>query len=89
MANLQDLFNEIQADSRISNPPTFEEFQSKMEDPAFAERVNEILDRNGYDVNAYEGLKKKRRVYGRICSAISVGIRAAKRDYRANPDGWY
>jgi hypothetical protein len=59
MANLQDLFNEIQADSRISNPPTFEEFQSKMEDPAFAERVNEILGRNGYDVNAYEGLKKK------------------------------
>jgi hypothetical protein len=59
MATLQDLFNEIQADSRISNPPTFEEFQSKMEDPAFAERVNEILGRNGYDVNAYEGLKKK------------------------------
>lgn len=59
MATLQDLFNEIQADSRISNPPTFEEFQSKMEDPDFAERVNEILGRNGYDVNAYEGLKKK------------------------------
>jgi hypothetical protein len=59
MATLQDLFNEIQADSRISNPPTFEDFQSKMEDPAYAERVNEILGRNGYDVNAYEGLKKK------------------------------
>lgn len=59
MATLQDLFNEIQADSRISNPPTFEDFQSKMEDPAYAERVDEILGRNGYDVNAYEGLKKK------------------------------
>lgn len=59
MATLQDLFNEIQADSRISNPPTFEDFQSKMEDPAYAERVNEILGRTGYDVNAYEGLKKK------------------------------
>ena len=59
MATLQDLFNEIQADKRITNPDTFEEFQSRMEDPEYAERVNEILGRNGYDVNAYEGLKKK------------------------------
>ena len=59
MANLQDLFNEIQADNRISNPESFEEFQSKMEDPAYAERISKGLSQLGYDVNAYEGLKKK------------------------------
>ena len=59
MANLQDLFNEIQADNRIANPESFEEFQSKMEDPAYAERISKGLSQLGYDVNAYEGLKKK------------------------------
>jgi hypothetical protein len=59
MANLQDLFNELQADNRIANPDSFEEFQSKMEDPAYAERISKGLNQLGYDVNAYEGLKKK------------------------------
>jgi hypothetical protein len=59
MANLQDLFNELQADDRIINPDTFEDFQSKMEDPNYAARVEDVLSRNGYDTNAYEGLKKK------------------------------
>lgn len=59
MANLQDLFNEIQADNRIANPESYEEFASKMEDPAYAERISKGLSQLGYDVNAYEGLKKK------------------------------
>jgi hypothetical protein len=59
MANLQDLFNELQADDRVLTPDTFEEFQSKMESPEYASRVNDVLNRYGYDANAYEGLKKK------------------------------
>jgi hypothetical protein len=59
MANLQDLFNELVADSRAETPDTFEEFQSKMEDPGYSEKVNKGLNQLGYDVNAYEGLKKK------------------------------
>ena len=59
MANLQDLFNEIQADKRVANPESYEEFASKMEDPAYAERISKGLSQLGYDVNAYEGLKKK------------------------------
>lgn len=59
MANLQDLFNELVADSRAETPDTFEEFQSKMEDPGYAEKVSKGLSQLGYDVNAYEGLKKK------------------------------
>ena len=59
MANLQDLFNELQADDRVITPDTFEEFQSKMESPEYASRVNDVLKGHGYDVNAYEGLKKK------------------------------
>jgi hypothetical protein len=59
MANLQDLFNELQADNRIANPESYEEFASKMEDPAYAERISKGLSQLGYDVNAYEGLKKK------------------------------
>jgi hypothetical protein len=59
MANLQDLFNELVADSRAETPDTFEEFQSKMEDPGYAEKVNNGLNQLGYDINAYEGLKKK------------------------------
>jgi uncharacterized coiled-coil protein SlyX len=59
MANLQDLFNEIQADNRVANPESYEEFASKMEDPAYTERISKGLSQLGYDVNAYEGLKKK------------------------------
>jgi hypothetical protein len=59
MATLQDLFNDIQADDRIKAPATFEDFKSKMEDPEYAAKVDDVLNRNGYDVNAYEGLKKK------------------------------
>ena len=59
MATLQDLFNELQADERILTPDTFEEFQSKMESPDYAAKVDDVLSRNGYDLNAYEGLKKK------------------------------
>ena len=59
MANLQDLFNELQADDRILTPDTFEEFQSNMESPEYASKVNEVLNVNGYNTNSYEGLKKK------------------------------
>ena len=59
MATLQDLFNELQADTRIKTPNSFEDFQSKMESPEYAEKVNNVLVKNGYDTNAYEGLKKK------------------------------
>ena len=59
MATLQDLFNELQADERILTPDTFEEFQSKMDSPDYAAKVDDVLSRNGYDTNAYEGLKKK------------------------------
>lgn len=59
MATLQDLFNELQADDRIAAPDTFEDFQSKMENPDYAAKVDDVLSRNGYDTSAYEGLKKK------------------------------
>ena len=59
MANLQDLFNELQADPRVKAPQTFEEFASKMETPEYADRIDGILNRLGYDSNQYEGLKKK------------------------------
>jgi hypothetical protein len=59
MANLQDLFNDLQADPRVKTPQTFEEFSSKMETPEYAEKIDGILNRLGYDSNEYEGLKKK------------------------------
>ena len=59
MANLQDLFNDLQADPRVKAPQTFEEFASKMETPEYADRIDGILNRLGYDSNQYEGLKKK------------------------------
>ena len=59
MANLQDLFNELQADPRVKTPKTFEEFASKMETPEYAENLDGVLTRLGYDSNEYEGLKKK------------------------------
>lgn len=59
MANLQDLFNELQADPRVKAPQTFEEFASKMETPEYADKIDGILTRLGYDSNQYEGLKKK------------------------------
>jgi hypothetical protein len=59
MANLQDLYNELEQDSRISQPDTFEKFQERLQDPAYIEKMNTVLPSLGYDLSQYEGLKKK------------------------------
>ena len=59
MANLQDLYLLLSEEPRISEPATYEEFEERMQDPEYSNKIINTMSILGQDVSGYEGVKKK------------------------------